>query len=78
MKFRRTILKQDLAVQLYPNSINPNAAMQALRREIRVNPGLKKRLHALGGKAQQHCFTHRQLLTLLEHFCITLEEFNKL
>ena len=78
MVFRRTILKQELAVKLFPNSLNAESAMQLLRREIRQTPQLKQRLFENGDNKQVHYFSHKQLEILLEHFCITMEEFEQL
>ena len=78
MAFRRTILKQELAVKLFPDSVTAESAMQLLRREIRQTTQLKQRLYENGGNTQLHYFSHKQLEILLEHFCITPEEFEKL
>ena len=78
MKFRRTILKQELAVKLYPDSNNPNAAMQLLRKEIRNTPTLKTKLYQENQTNYSHSFSHKQLKLLLEHYCISTEEFEKL
>lgn len=78
MAFRRTILKQELAVKLYPDSLNAESAMQLLRKEIRLTPKLKQRLYENGDNKQVHYFSHKQLEILLEHFCITIEEFEQL
>jgi hypothetical protein len=78
MAFIRTILKQELAVKLYPNSLNAESAMQLLRREIRQTHQLKKRLYENGDSKQVHYFSHKQLEILLEHFCITIDEFEQL
>ena len=50
MIFRRTILKQDLAIKLYPQSSNINAAMQLLRKEIKLSPELNNKLDLLTKK----------------------------
>lgn len=78
MAFRRTILKQELAVKLYPNSLNAESAMQLLRREIRQTPQLKQRLYENGDNKHVHYFSHKQLEILLKHFSITVEEFEQL
>jgi hypothetical protein len=78
MAFRRTILKQELAVKLYPNSLNAESAMQLLRREIRQTPQLKQRLYEKGDNMHVHYFSHKQLEILLKHFSITVEEFEQL
>lgn len=78
MIIRRTILKQELAVKLFPSSINADSAMQLLRKEIRETPNLKLRLFENGNKRHAHYFTHKQIEIILEHFCITPEEFEQL
>jgi len=78
MKLRRTYLKQTVASKLYPDSINANSAMQALRREIRATPQLNQRLLAECSKEKLHYYTRKQFLILLDHFCITQEEFELL
>ena len=78
MIIRRTILKQELAVKLFPSSINSESAMQLLRKEIRETPKLKQRLFEKENKRSVHYFTHKQLEIILEHFCITPEEFEQL
>jgi hypothetical protein len=78
MIIRRTILKQELAVKLFPSSINAESAMQLLRKEIRETPKLKQRLFDKENKRSVHYFTHKQLEIILEHFCITAEEFEQL
>lgn len=78
MAFRRTILKQELAVKLFPDSLNSESAMQLLRKEIRQTPELKRSLFNNEHQNRVHYFTHRQLATVLKHFCITHEEFEQL
>lgn len=78
MAFRRTILKQELAVKLYPDSLNAESAMQLLRREIRQTPQLEQCLYENGDNKHVHYFSHKQLEIILEHFCITAEEFEQL
>jgi len=78
MEFRRTILKQELAVKLFPDSQNVESAMQLLRKEIRQTPKLQKALSKNSSKKYAHYFTHKQLEIFLEHFCITPEEFEQL
>jgi len=78
MKFRRTILKQELAVKLFPDCQSVVAAMQMLRKEIRSTPMLKERLFDNDCNPRLHYFNHRQLEVLLEHFSITEDEFQKL
>lgn len=78
MAFRRTILKQYLAIQLFPDSLNPVSAMQLLRKEIRQNPNLKQQLFEKEHQKRLHYFTHNQLDIILNHFCMTREEFEQL
>jgi len=75
---RRTILKQDLAVKLFPQSSNINAAMQLLRKEIKLSPELNARLDALTRNKRAHYYTHTELEVILEHFCISKEDFEML
>ncbi|WP_430933298.1 DUF4248 domain-containing protein [Saccharicrinis sp. 156] len=75
MIIRRTILKQELAVKLYPDSINAESAMQLLRKEIRRTPSLQQRLFKDYPKSNTPYFNHKQLEVLLEHYCITVDEF---
>ncbi len=75
MIVRRTILKQVLAVKLYPDSINAEAAMQLLRKEINRTPSLKANLYREHTKSNTPYFSHKQLEILLNHYCITTEEF---
>jgi len=77
MIVRRTILKQDLVKKLYPDSVSVDAAMQQLRRDIDLCPDLKARI-ANTGRTKRHYYNKQQLLLILEHFCITLEEFEQL
>ena len=74
---RRTILKQDLVKKLYPDSVSVDAAMQQLRREIEICPQLKNKITE-AGHTKRHFYNKQQLLLILEHFCITLEEFEQL
>lgn len=78
MIIRRTILKQDLAVKLFPQSSNANAAMQLLRKEIRETPVLLEKLSKMSRTKRAHYYTHKELEVILEHFCISREEFEKL
>ncbi len=77
MTIRRTILKQELAKKLYPDSISVCAASQQLRREIDKCPQLKEQI-AQVGQTNRHYYNKQQLLLILEHLCITLEEFEQL
>jgi hypothetical protein len=74
----RTILKQDLATKLYPQSSNVISAMQLLRKEIKLSPELNAKLDALTRNKRAHYYTHKELEVILEHFCIGLEEFEGL
>jgi hypothetical protein len=77
MIVRRTILKQDLVKKLYPDSVSVDAAMQQLRRDIELCPQLKEQI-ASAGRTKRHYYNKQQLLLILDHFCITLEEFEQL
>ncbi|PZX11324.1 uncharacterized protein DUF4248 [Breznakibacter xylanolyticus] len=77
MKKQRTILKQDLVKKLYPNSVSVSAAMQQLRREIDISPEFKEKI-ANAGHPKRHYYNKQQLAIILEHFCITMEEFHEL
>ncbi|MFW5781379.1 MAG: DUF4248 domain-containing protein [Bacteroidota bacterium] len=77
MSFRRTILKQDLVKKLYPDSTSVNAALQQLRRDIEICPELKEKI-AGAGHTKRHYYNKQQLMIILEHFCITLDEFELL
>jgi len=77
MIVRRTILKQDLVKKLYPDSVSVDAAMQQLRRDIELCPHLKKQI-ANTGHTKRHYYNKQQLFLILEHFCITLDEFEQL
>jgi len=74
---KRTILKQDLVKKLYPDSISVKSALEQLRREINLSHQLKTSLQE-AGSMRKHYYNKNQLLLLLEHFCITSEEFNQL
>ncbi len=78
MTFRRTILKQDLATKIYPQSSNINAAMQLLRKEIKLSPELNNKLDSLARNKRAHYYTHKELEIILDHFCISQEEFELL
>ncbi len=77
MIIRRTILKQELVKKLYPDSISIRAALQQLRREIDICPDLKEKI-SQAGYTKRHYYNQQQLKLILEHFCITLEEFEQL
>ncbi len=74
----RTILKQKLAIKLYPQSSNTTSAMQLLRKEIKLSQELNSKLDLLAKNKRAHYYTHKQLEVILEHFCISLEEFGSL
>ena len=76
MAFRRTILKQELVKKLYPDSASIKSAMQNLRRDIELCPELKDRI-ADAGQTRRHYYNLHQLNIILEHFCISHEEFEK-
>lgn len=77
MKVRRSILKQELVKKLYPHSISIKSAMQQLRNEIDICPELKKQIEQ-AGHTKRHYYNKQQLLLILEHLCITLDEFEQL
>ncbi|WP_430934004.1 DUF4248 domain-containing protein [Saccharicrinis sp. 156] len=77
MTIRRTILKQELVKKLYPDSISVKSAMQQLRNEIEVCPELKKQIEQ-AGHTKRHYYNKQQLLLILEHFCVTFDEFERL
>jgi hypothetical protein len=74
---RRTILKQELVKKLYPDSISIRSALQQLRKEINLCPELKKKISE-SGDTKRHYYNNRQLEIILEHFCISWEEFEEL
>ncbi|TRX70376.1 DUF4248 domain-containing protein [Carboxylicivirga sp. M1479] len=74
----RTILKQKLAIKLYPQSSNTISAMQLLRKEIKLSQELSTKLDKLTRNKRAHYFTHKELEAILEHFCISQEEFEGL
>ena len=51
MTIHRTILKQELTMKLYPNSISVKLAMQQLSREIDICPALKEWITPAGKSA---------------------------
>lgn len=77
MTIRRTILKQDLVKKLYPDSISISAALQQLRREIEICPDLKQQI-AQAGHTKRHYYNRKQVLIILKHLSITIEEFEQL
>ena len=74
---RRTILKQDLVKKLYPDSVSTRSALQQLRREINLCPEIKEKIEQ-AGHTKKHYYNHRQVEIILEHFCISKEEFEQL
>jgi len=77
MSFRRTVLKQDLVKKLYPDSISTKSAMQQLRNEIDLCPELKEKVtHA--GHMRKHTYNFEQLRLILDHFSLSLEDYNQL
>jgi hypothetical protein len=77
MIIRRTILKQELVKKLYPDSLSIKSALQQLRREIDLCPELKEKIVS-AGNTRRHTFNKQQLNIILDHFCITHEEFELL
>ncbi|WP_353890480.1 DUF4248 domain-containing protein [Carboxylicivirga marina] len=73
----RTILKQNLVQKLYPHSISVKSAMQQLRNEIDICPELKKKIEQ-AGNTRRHYYNKQQVQLILEHFSISIEEFNQL
>ncbi|MCW3789253.1 DUF4248 domain-containing protein [Plebeiibacterium sediminum] len=73
----RTYLKQELVKKLYPNSISIKSAMQQLRNEIDICPTLKQEISD-AGSTKCHYYNKQQLLLILEHFSITIEELEQL
>nr|WP_321452954.1 DUF4248 domain-containing protein [uncultured Carboxylicivirga sp.] len=74
----RTILKQDLASKLYPQSSNVSSAMQLLRKEIKQSPELNSKLDLLARNRRAHYYTNKLLEIILEHLDISKEEFAEL
>lgn len=77
MNIRRTILKQELVKKLYPDSISTPSALQQLRNEINQCPELKEGIQQ-AGNTRCHYYNKQQLNLILNHFCITSEEFEQL
>jgi nickel-dependent lactate racemase len=78
MQLSRTIIKQKVAIKLFPDSITPLSAMQRLRREINTTPNLKEKLCGPTNNSRLHHFTNKQVKILLVHFDITVEEYLEL
>ncbi|HAF27786.1 MAG TPA: hypothetical protein DCG75_01950 [Bacteroidales bacterium] len=77
MTFRRTVLKQELVKKLYPDSISIKSAMQQLRNEIDLCPQLKEKI-GQAGHLRKHTYNFEQLNLILEHFSLSLEDYNLL
>ncbi len=77
MILRRTILKQELVKKLYPDSISVKSALQQLRRDIDLCPELKEMI-STAGQTRRHYYNMQQLNIILDHFCISHEEFEQL
>ena len=77
MTFRRTVLKQELVRKLYPDSISIKSAMQQLRNEIDLCPQLKEKIGQVG-HLRKHTYNFEQLNLILEHFSLSLEDYNLL
>jgi hypothetical protein len=77
MIVRRTVLKQDIVKKLYPDSSSIRSAMQQLRRELDICPTLKEKIEQ-AGNTKRHYYNKQQLLLILEHFSISLDEFEVL
>jgi len=75
MQLSRTIIKQKVAVKLFPDSLTSLSAMQRLRREISTTPNLKKNLYGPTNNSRLHHFTNKQVKVLLVHFDISVEEY---
>ena len=78
MKFRRTMLKQEMAMKIFPDSLSTTSAMQLLRKEIRKAPELREKLYEEGISIYVHYFTYKQVILILNHFGMTQEEFEQL
>ncbi len=74
----RTILKQDLAAKLFPQSSNVSSAMQLLRKEIKFSRELNNKLNSLTRNRRAHYYTHKELNVILEHFGVSRDEFEML
>ena len=70
-------IKAGFGEETYPDSVSVDAAMQQLRRDIELCPKLKEQI-ANTGHTKRHYYNKQQLLLILEHFCITIEEFEQL
>lgn len=77
MKLKRTVLKQEIAIKLYPDSISEHAALQHLRREINTNPEIKSKI-SKAGYTRKHYYNKQQLEIILTHLCVSMDEFEQL
>ena len=75
---KRTILKQEVAEKLYPNSCSRKSAMQQMRNEIKSLPKLEKRLKSEVKNIRLHYYTIKQLRMILENLGISFEEYKHL
>jgi hypothetical protein len=72
------MLKQKVAMKIFPDSLSTTSAMQLLRKEIRKAPELREKLYEEGISIYVHYFTYKQVTMILNHFGITQEEFEQL
>jgi len=77
MILRRTILKQELVKKLYPDSVSTKSALQLLRNEIDLCPQLKEKIGQVG-HLRKHTYNFEQLNLILDHFSLSLEDYNLL
>lgn len=77
MPIQRTILKQELANKLYPNSASDGAAMKQLQRELRPSAELRQQI-AGAGPTKSTYYTRQQALLILGHLNISEEEYARL
>lgn len=66
--------KQKAALKFFPSSISIASAQQQLRREIMGTKGLREKM-SKNGSVKGHNYNKRQMDILLEHFGITVEEY---
>jgi len=78
MVIKRTILKQEFAHKLFPDCVSTRASMQKLRKEIKENPNLSEKLYQRKNSKKVHYYTNQQVKVVLEHFCLSNEEFAEL
>jgi hypothetical protein len=77
MILRRTILKQELVKKLYPDSVSTKSALQLLRNEIDLCSQLKEKI-GQAGHLRKHTYNFEQIKLILEHFSLTIEDYNLL